>query len=377
MARIILPEVLVRIKDPGVSFDIHCHMFNYRCVPNGFLGVRLPFTRRFMGNLEEVLKFIGTLGKSEEITNASYFIDMFGKSCLDIRNKLFEYYPASTVFCPLLMDMDDSIKGREKDNYADQITEVQRLCEDKPGRMLPFLCLNPLNPKMSDIYAQYFGTQTEFWGVKIYPSLGYLPSHPKLIEIFKDCAAKKIPVTVHCSAATVHYNLTHHIRNIKSTKLVNGKQVVVTESGWYWSRDDFSRFNDPKNWVPVLQQVPDLILNFAHFGGYEQWEDYVKGKSDTWTGRILSLMQAYPGVYTDFAYTWFQRALHKPLRELIESNELVRNRVLYGSDFYMVTMEGHFREIKTLFDLDMGDAILKQIAFKNPRQFLFPEWENA
>ena len=165
------------------------------------------------------------------------------------------------------------------------------------------------------------------------------------------------------------------MRGISGSKLINGKQIVTTEDRWFWSKTDYSWFNNPKNWVPVLEQVPDLILNFAHFGGYEQWGDYIKGKKDTWVSRILSLMQAYPGVYSDFSYTLFKRDLHKVLHDLIERNELVRNRVLYGSDYYMVTMEGHFREIKSQFDLNMGDDIINQIAFKNPRLFLFSELE--
>lgn len=59
---------------------------------------------------------------------------------------------------------------------------------------------------MIENFYKVFSEKSEhkFFGVKIYPSLGYLPSNPQLMEIFGLCEKKRIPVTAHCSGAIVH-----------------------------------------------------------------------------------------------------------------------------------------------------------------------------
>lgn len=47
------------------------------------------------------------------------------------------------------------------------------------------------------------GTNKDFHGVKLYPSLGFLPSHPNLIPIYEYCVANNIPITVHAAPATL------------------------------------------------------------------------------------------------------------------------------------------------------------------------------
>ena len=37
-----------------------------------------------------------------------------------------------------------------------------------------------------------------FKDIKIYPPLGYLPTHPNFCEIFEYCSRHNIPITLHC-----------------------------------------------------------------------------------------------------------------------------------------------------------------------------------
>ena len=56
---------------------------------------------------------------------------------------------------------------------------------------------------------------------------------------------------------------------------------------------------------------------------------------------------------------------------IIERNRFIAERTLYGSDYYMVVIGGHFRSIKMDFISSMGDEVMNRIASVNPRKFLF------
>jgi predicted TIM-barrel fold metal-dependent hydrolase len=353
-------EVAIRLSDPEVGFDTHCHVFNHENVPNGFLGVRLPFTDRFLNVLEGLTKFVGGALNKDSITNISYFLDMFEKDTSAITKALFTngYYPASTIFCPLSMDMAGSIKGKTARNLEHQLLTLKTMMNVYKGRMLPFLALNPANPDMSEMFAEYVEGVRESnigwcWGVKIYPALGYLPTHYKLQDIFEVCERLSIPVTTHCSNASVHS--TH--------RRIDGK--------WYWTKKDYSYFTEPKKWLPVLKDFPKLRLNFGHFGGYEQWRNYAAGKNDSWVTRIVEFMHQYDNVYADLSYTFSDRKIHPVISQVLHDNSRVASRALWGSDYYMVTMEGHLRDMLVAFRLAMGDRIMHMLTVDNPRQFLF------
>ena len=366
-------EVLVRVKDPGTHFDSHCHTFNREDVPNGFLGVRIPYTRRVISLLERMTKRVGVLFKKDGITGTSYFLNLFKQRDAVIAERLLSYYDAHTIVCPLMVDMEPSIKGRMKSSYPAQLKTMEALCKARPGRLLPFVGLNPIRHSMNGIFIdELMSADSVFWGVKLYPSLGYLPSHPDLMNVYEYCEKHRIPITVHCSAATVK-TTRHRIKSIRYTKVENGKRVdQVIRKRWFW-RSDYDWFNDPKHWEVVFEVFPKLVVNFAHFGGFEQWRRYAKGKDNTWVHRIISLMQRYENVYADISYTLHDRRIYPALKAALEASDTVCVRTLYGSDYYMLVREGHFRSIRTGFEVAMGRLLMVALTHTNPRRFLFGE----
>ena len=371
MLRPIPEEILVRARDSGVSFDCHCHLINKDTVPNGYLGVRLPFTKRFLSFAAGLVRWFGKMVDKEKITNLSYFLKIFKKSEKEILKKLISYYPANTIFCPLLINMDPSIKGRVRVPYPDQVRRIESLCKEFNGRLWPFFGLNPLDPHMPGQFGQVMRWAGCFAGIKVYPPMGYLPSHPRLMSVYEECELTGMPVTTHCSFATVH-TTKHHLKNIEGTEIQAGHhQKRTTTSGWFWSKKDYSWFSHPKKWEPVLEAYPKLTLNLGHFGGNEEWRKFVDGKDNAWVTRIIDMMHRYPNVYADISYTLFDRRVYAVMKDLLENNEVVRNRTLYGSDYYMVVLDGHFRHTKRGFEVAMGDDIMRQISIVNPRRFLF------
>ncbi|MCK4920942.1 MAG: amidohydrolase family protein, partial [Bacteroidales bacterium] len=136
-------------------------------------------------------------------------------------------------------------------------------------------------------------------------------------------------------------------------------------------KDYANFFNHPRNWIPVLERFPNLKLNLAHFGGDKEWKEFLLDKSDTWVSRIIDLMERFPNLYADFSYTMYNSNISTKLKSLILDNKLIESRVLYGSDYYMIVKEGHFRALKNKFHTLMGDEIMKKIAGENPIKFLF------
>jgi hypothetical protein len=98
--------------------------------------------------------------------------------------------------------------------------------------------------------------------------------------------------------------------------------------------------------------------------------DLLKGKNNTWCSRIIDYFTRFKNVYADISFTNAYPELFELLRSRIGRSEIVKQRTLYGLDYYMVVVKGHYRSLKADFDAAMGDEIIKQIGIVNPRKFL-------
>jgi len=373
-------EMKVLIEDPDVMFDVHCHIFNFDFVPNGYLGIRIPFTHKFFKGLENLLHRIISSRDTDVLSNIAYFIK-FGRtrSTIDIAKKLFSYYGQKTIFCPLMMDMQPKkhrgIKGKLKIDFPQQMNKMKQVMNKTPDKVLPFVAIDPRRDNVfNDIFLKGFSFDYNFFGIKIYPCLGYMPSHPELMRIFEVCEDKNIPVIAHCSGASVKSSY-HYLRNIEGIRRINEnhetKYKKFKENKWLLRRQSYARyFNNPRNWEPVLHSFPRLRLDLGHFGGDKEWMMFLKGKTNTWVSRIIDLIYRYDNVYADISFNIYNHKTNDLLRKLLENNKRLAERTLYGSDFYMVVVKGHFRCIKTDFMVIMGDRIIYQIASVNPKKFL-------
>jgi uncharacterized protein len=364
------------LSSGNVFIDAHCHVFNYRDVPDKFIGIRVPQNQRLLSYLEKWLHRIKSSTDRDKYSNLAYFIHFLrSRTTSDIAGKLFEYYPGrDLIICPLMMDMAQGIGGAIEDDFLIQIEKMKELRDAYPSKILPFIALDPNNPLMKENFLKVFSSDREyrFFGVKIYPSLGYLPSNPGLMEIFEICEEKKIPVTAHCSGASVHTD-RKSIPDIRGTfKDTYGNWEKGPVSRTFKRKSDYAEFfNHPGNWIPVLEAFPKLKLNLAHFGGDDQWKDLISGKKNTWVHQITELMRKYENLYSDFSYTFYNNEYTRALISLMESDPLIYSRVLYGSDYYMVVTEGHFMYLWSRFAGELGPERIKKIAQENPMRFLF------
>ena len=88
-----------------------------------------------------------------------------------------------------------------------------------------------------------------------------------------------------------------------------------------------------------------------------------------WFSVIISLMRQYDGVYADISYILHDTDL-MPLIQQIMKDEVIKKRVLFGTDFYVV--RNHKSEKELVYDWSHGldQKTLDLIARKNPKDFL-------
>jgi len=363
------PEYQALRNNPDLIIDVHGHVFNHEQIPNGYIGVRLPFTNRFLKFLEDIVRLLWIISKDKTFSGTARFLDMFIKDSEKIWQKWIAHYPDGAMFCPLTMDMDYSIKGKEKYNFQQQIDSIIQLMKKYPNRIIPFLCMNPRNPNMLKYFENVMcnGKSTYgFWGVKVYPNLGYSVSDPRLLPVFAKCEELGIPITVHCSLTRVH--TTDKKLTIHLTKVVDGKPVSYNETRSFKTKEDYSNyFSHPRVWAPVLQLYPRLRLNMAHFGGLKEgWDEEIAKymRATDQSGNLL-----YPNLFTDVAYTIRDKSTFAKILEYMK-DPLISTRVMYGTDSYMVLLEGKLKNMKARFDATMGPAVVKTMQ-NNAKRFLF------
>jgi predicted TIM-barrel fold metal-dependent hydrolase len=157
--------------------------------------------------------------------------------------------------------------------------------------------------------------------------------------------------------------------------------------------------------IPLQSDLSQLKLCFGHFGGDDEWKKYFESDRDNYTGKfmqspgcgisllygedgsfkrgkpeqlwkntdwyslICSMMLQYPNVYADISYILHDTAIMPLLKQSLHNDGLCQ-KVLYGTDFYVV--RNHKSDKNMLADMMTGltDKEFMQIAVDNPKQFL-------
>jgi uncharacterized protein len=277
-----------------------------------------------------------------------------------------QYPPEQTRFVVLPMDMGFMKLGRLPTSIEKQHAELWTLAQKSNGQIIPFYAADPRHPDIVDRVKENLA-KDKFQGIKIYPNLGYPPDHPRLLEIYKICIEGNFPVMTHCSPGGIwQYGL---------------------------ARKDRRAYSRPKSYKCILEQKEyrNLKICLAHFGGAEEWAKQLnrelriqkdkeeENPEEPWVKTIYDMIASgrYPNLYTDISYTAFTPRIPGLYIDLIDylkvllSNPLVRKRVLFGSDYYMVEQERvSEKEASVLLRSRLGEDLYKQIAYTNPMEYL-------
>jgi predicted TIM-barrel fold metal-dependent hydrolase len=261
-----------------------------------------------------------------------------------VAKELLESTDRDTAVVALMLDITEGGAADEA-LFQAQIEDTARAALSFPGRLLPFVAVNPLR-------AMHYERMTHaleergFVGVKLYPSLGYKVASEEMERVYSYCDRSQTPLLMHCNAG-----------------------------GFYRKASDIEECN-PALWAPILEQHAALRICFGHFGGDENLtgDDIVAG---SWTETIITLMRAFPGrVFADISYHDDpmnggdpEKNYFANLKALL-ADEDVGPHILFGSDFHLVRQRLHEKNLWEFFRTRFSDDEFKLITETNPRAYL-------
>ena len=340
-----------------IIYNCHNHTFTHENIPNGYFPLFLVPAARIAPLrwvLRGVMKVIIPWSKNDKVHRYSAFIKAaYRETQEENLNYLAGYYPEETKFIVLPMDMAYMGAGKVKEDIDAQHNELARLAKKSEYNkiLIPFAHIEPRRPGALDRLKSLVEDHN-FKGVKIYPTLGYGPDHDVLMtEIYPYMVERNIPLMAHCSPGSV-----------------NSKDI---------SRDEAYAFADPYKYRSVMEAFPELRICLGHFGGIGEWRRHINepkdSKNPTWLTKIRKLIKSgdYPNLYTDISYTIFNYQENVPLLKILLEDDEILEKVLFGSDFYMVESEKYSeRRLSTDLRYALDETKFWKIANENPKAYL-------
>jgi predicted TIM-barrel fold metal-dependent hydrolase len=346
--------------------NVHCHLLNFEFVPDSFFKITrgVPewiLRHKLTSTVSNILTFLLPGPQGDKFHEVLNIMNMEINKVVEVL--VDEMEEAGIVLAtPLMMDLKSfSDKQSPGILYEDQIELISNIAAKYPWKIMPFIMFDPRRPGAFDITKNALKDKG-FLGVKMYPSLGYHPNpcsgfnkkqmNKELKKIYKYCANKSIPITTHCS-----------------------------KGGAYRVKRLARRLSHPLNWIEVLEEHPDLCINFAHFGGPEGRKKKFLNTNDPglWCNVIqkLMIMKGYKNVYADTSYHEgalkedTAAAYYAALKKLI-SKDRIKNRIIFGTDWLMTRHTWPEKKYVGKFIKGLPAQELEQVAFDNPLRFLFP-----
>jgi len=339
--------------------NCHVHTFTGRHIPARYPHVLLMPFKRLPWLLRALALGAGVLGQ-ERAAAALGRLHRFQAEAqaggqAEIFDRLIAQYPAGTRFVVLPMQMAGLGQGRVAADLRAQHDELAALARAWPGLILPFAACDPRLPGAAAEVRRCI-EDLGFRGLKLYPRIGYAPDHPVLMrEVYPLLNARGLAVVSHCSRGGVTGRL---------------------------SRAEADRLSHPMAFTPVLRAFPKMQVNLAHFGGQSDWERYIGEGLDPYDpaardGNFLIALRGmiesgdFPNLWTDVSYTLFQSEAFLPFLRLFMAHPRLRERVLFGSDFYMTRQEAlSERAVAVRLRFGLGETLFRQIAEVNPVRWL-------
>ncbi|TDO69278.1 amidohydrolase family protein [Kribbella sp. VKM Ac-2571] len=286
---------------------------------------------------------------------------LFGKTRLALTRALIETYPEVDLFTPMLVDLqglDDSPKTSTLQQLELQ-EKISRLgiLGQLGAQVLPFV---GFDPRRFGAVALVKEAVTEFGcvGVKMYPPMGFLPWRNRQSGVPGMSAEQALGVDA--ALANLYDWCTEH-------------DVPITAHGnpTQFAKPACMDFSGPERWAAVLQEWGDLRLNLGHFG----WS----GRPE-WPRRIAELTSVHPRLYADIGNHDLDdlEDTIEALDQIFTAQQGMRQRFMFGSDWYMVASHLDFEHFLTRvraaylakfpdqLDSFMGSAALTFLGFDDP-----------
>ncbi len=348
-------------------YNSHIHTFTNADVPMKFLPlglVRILASRNGFKTISKGLNWLNPFSDQDIFDRYARFINI-GKlgSQKAIFKECMRFYPADTRFCILSMDLSYMAAGKVSRPFEDQLMELSDLRKSYP-QVIPFMHIDPRRPGVLKLLIKGV-EEWGFKGIKIYPPLGYFPYDERLYPAYKYCEQKGLPVISHCSP----FNPVHFRGSKNDLKeILSRSKTQIDFKGT--NKELCANFANPKNWEYVLNDFGNLKICLAHFGSAHYWDKYLENPDDSenWFVMIKEMLPRYRNLYTDISFT-MNNAKYFPLLKVLLADKALQNKVLFGSDYYMVETETTERQFSLDLRAFLGEENFERIASINPGHF--------
>jgi len=314
------------------------------------------------------------------------------------------------------MDMEFMAAGKPIKDFHKQLDELAAIKADPLYRdiIYPFVFADPRRSDITRIVlSRLQDIKAPFQGIKLYPALGYYPFDERLKDIYLYAQANNVPLTTHCIRGAVYYrgnktdDKNYEIHPYTQKKLPFTKPVDFTVN--FTHPYNYECLLNPeilrKIWMDPQIDLSGLKICLGHFGGEDEWLKYVEDswlpdkyfsvdnpssldviknlwynepasdssngkKAYSWFSIVCDLIRKYPNVYADISYMLSEARILPLLKILLESDEVISKKILFGTDFYVVSKAGAEREMSLYVRGYLGEELFRKIAYENPKAFL-------
>jgi predicted TIM-barrel fold metal-dependent hydrolase len=273
-----------------------------------------------------------------------------------------EYISDAKSLKRLSLSQEDDISP----GYKKHLKDLVDLQENNKEKVFPFLAIDPRRRGIMNMIEEYVNPiKGPFKGIKLYPPLGYLPSHPNLESVYDYCIKNDIPITVHTSPGGIKsFRKRIYVRSFDKDH--GDKWVDLEDTG----KSAQEYFTDPDKWIPVLDKFKNLRINFAHFGGGDQCLKY-NNSGSTWTEKIINIIEKYkkehPNIYCDMSY-YAKKELKGIIDKIMMDHPIINDRLMFGTDYVMIMMDLGLGGLENYYNL--YNKLNKKQYFENANKFL-------
>ena len=255
------------------------------------------------------------------------------------------------IVSPSLVDMDrwlgiedDGIS--EEDNGASRLWQVRVMSQiariDKDMAILNFVPFCPLRAALERddgrggaalSLVQQAIEQYGFAGVKLYPPMGFRAIGNENARFPKIRAPKGGGAALDVELRALYQWCNDNDVPIKAH--ANDSVEASPNAGENAS---------PVFWEQVLEEYPNLRINLAHFGGFEETKDF-SSKARDWDNIAEEIARSQPNLYFDFGHRMefmrpdlklFDMIKGKFEEILATPGNVLADRLMFGTDFTMI-----------------------------------------
>ena len=372
---------------PVTITNVHSHIFTIKHVPEKFLPlglVKVFENKRAAKIILWILQNVYPFSHFEICKRICAFANAARHDTqAEILEDMRGFYPENTRFAVLAMDFEHMEAGKPKKSFKNQIDELGQLKKAFPDRLYPFAAVDPRHHDILK-FVKTCIEEDHFAGIKLYPPMGFYPFDARLNDVYSYAEDHQIPITVHCAP---HTSLVHWRGKIPPgwRKHPRTGEILTASDNCHF----VSFFTHPANYYWVLDDHPNLKLNFGHFGGAAEWDKYL---DDTWPAEkrnpvkpanprlvcpgdvswlstIRDMLPKYPNLYADVSYLAYKEKYLSFIKVLVNTSDM-RERILFGSDCYMLQMDDSERAFSLGVRGYLGEDDFRQIAETNPQKFI-------